>query len=55
MIDPYDSDSLEDAQRQLMERWEQDISELEPEDWEFHFGGGEDVDTEWFYYESDYE
>jgi hypothetical protein len=55
MIDPYDSDSPEDAQRQLTERWEQDISELEAEDWEFHFGGGEDVDTEWFYPDSDYE
>ena len=27
---------------QVAERWEEDLDELEPEDWEFHFGGPED-------------
>ncbi len=46
MIDPYDSDSPEDAQRQLTERWEQDVCELEQEDWEFHLGGPDERDYE---------
>ena len=48
MIDPYENDSLEDSRRQVNERWEQDISEMESDDWEHHFGGPEDED----FYES---
>jgi hypothetical protein len=44
MIDPYENDSLEDSKTQVNERWEQDISEMEPDDWEHHFGGPEDED-----------
>jgi hypothetical protein len=39
MTDPYENDSLEDSRMQMTERWEQDESELEAEDWEYHFGG----------------
>ena len=49
MTGPYENDSLEYARIQMTERWEQDVSELEPEDWEFHFGGCEDADAECLY------
>jgi hypothetical protein len=48
MIDPYENDCLEDSRRQVNERWEQDISEMESGDWEHHFGRPEDED----FYES---
>ena len=48
MIDPCENDSLEDSRRQVNERWEQDISEMESDYWDNHFGGPEDED----FYES---
>lgn len=41
MVDPNENDSQEDSRVQMTERWEQDESELEAEDWEYHFGGAD--------------
>ena len=42
MIDPYEENSIEQADDQLVDRWENDVSELEAEDWEQYFSGPEE-------------
>jgi hypothetical protein len=46
IMDPYQNESTEDALTQVAERWEQDVCELEQEDWEFHLGGPDERDYE---------
>ena len=49
MIDPWENDSLEEQELQITHRWEDDMSELDNEDWEHYLAGPEDE-----YFEPDY-
>ena len=39
MMGPYKNDSLVDSRRQVSEKRELEISKLEPDDLEHHYGG----------------